>query len=101
MTSYVQRHNFLHDAPFNFEPERVEAVQWAGDNLAELTTALPEVNARIGERSGQLIVTTDSSRDVGVELGSYVGRTGNGWTFVMFPDHFQDRYVQTVAETAT
>lgn len=101
MTAYIQRHNELHDPPFNGKPEQVEAVQWTGDNLAELKTTLPEVNARIDERSGALIVTSDSSGDGWVEDGWYVGRTAKGWTFVMFPRHFEDRYEQHAAEETT
>lgn len=90
MTAYVQSDNdTLRE--FNLEPERVEAVQWNGDNIDEIKAALPEVNARFGETTGRLIVSTDSSGECWIHRGDYVCRSG-AYRYPMFQAHFEQMY---------
>jgi hypothetical protein len=88
MTTHIQRHTALPD----LEPGQVIAVQWTGHNIDDIRALLPDVNARYGDLTGRLIVSTDSSGDIWVRGGWYIARTANGWRFVMHPEHFTEQY---------
>lgn len=96
MASYIQiqRPSCLDRDCFhtNREPERVEAVQWTGDNFDEVCAAFPDVDARITPKYRQLVITTHEG-EIAVKAGRWVIRAvGSASTWVMFPEAFEDRY---------
>lgn len=85
---YVQREVAMP----HMEPERVDAIQWTGDNLAELVAAFPEVNARvIGDDPNFLAASVDGG-ELFVKVGWWLIRTPKGSVYAMLPAAFEQRY---------